>query len=98
MGNHEHVTRHTARTAAVQAGEFAIGVVAAYVVVGAAWAISASVWPPILLAVVLVAVAVAAEVRFGTRVTGFVAGVVPTAVVTAGLLAALVTVLSHLRS
>jgi len=92
------MTRPTARTAALQVGEFAAGCVAAYVVVGAAWAMSGAVWAPLLLAGVLVAVAIAAEVRFGAKATGFVVGVLPTAVVTAGLLAALATVLNRLST
>lgn len=90
--------RPTARGTAVQVGEFAVGVAAAYVAVGAAWAATGAVWAPILIAAALVAVAVAAELRFGPRVTGLVAGMLPTAVVTAGLLAALTLVLARLSS
>jgi hypothetical protein len=79
-------------------GEFAVGSFAAYVVIGAAWALSGALWAPLLLATGLVAAAITAEIRFGAKATGFVVGVVPTAVVTAGLLAALVAVLNHLSA
>jgi len=92
------MTRTTARVAAVQVGEFAIGSAVAYVAVGAAWAVTAALWAPILVAAAVVVIAAAMELRFGSKVTGLVAGMLPTAVVTAGLLAALTIVLTHLRS
>lgn len=84
--------------AAVQLGEFGVGVVAAYVAVGAAWALTSTLWLPLLVATLLVAAAVGVELRFGERVLGLVAGVLPAAVVTAGALVALTTVLSKLAA
>lgn len=84
--------------AALQVGEFAVGASTAYVAVGAAWALTATVWAPLLVAAVLVASAVAAEIRFGDRVLGLVAGMLPAAVVTAGALAALAGVLTNLTA
>jgi hypothetical protein len=84
--------------AAVQVGEFAAGAAIGYIAVGAAWAATAAIWTPVLVAIVLVAVAVAAEVRYGDRVLGLVAGTVPAAVVTAGALTALSAVLGNLRA
>lgn len=84
--------------AAVQVGEFAIGSTTAYVAVGAAWAATAAIWAPMIVAAALVLTAVAIEIRFGNRVTGLVAGMLPTAVVTAGVLAALTVVLARLSS
>jgi hypothetical protein len=82
----------------VQIGEFAVGVAAAYVLVGAAWAATAAVWAPVVVAAALVVAAIAIELRFGPKVTGLVAGLLPTAVVTAGLLAAMTVVLARLSS
>ncbi|HMC70748.1 MAG TPA: hypothetical protein VKJ07_16440 [Mycobacteriales bacterium] len=88
----------TVRGAAVQVGEFVVGTAAAYVAVGAAWAVTAAIWAPLLVAAALVAFAVAVELRFGAKATGLVAGILPTAVVTAGLLATLTLVLARLSS
>jgi hypothetical protein len=76
------------RTAAVQVGEFAIGVAVAYAAVGAAWALSGKVWPLLLAAAVVVAVAITLEVRYGQKATGLVAGLLPTALLAASLFAA----------
>jgi hypothetical protein len=92
------VTRTTARGAAVQVGEFAVGTAGAYVAVGAAWAATAAVWAPLLVAAAVVVLAIGIEIRFGSKATGLVAGMLPTAVVTAGLLAALTLVLARLSS
>ena len=92
------MARTSARDAVVQVGEFALGTTAAYLVVGAAWAATATVWAPTLVAAGLVALAVAMVIRFGPKVTGLVAGLMPTAVLTAGALTALTLVLTHLRS
>ena len=92
------MTRTTARGAALQVGEFAVGSAAAYIAVGAAWALTAALWAPILVASVVVIGAAAMELRFGAKVTGLVAGLLPTAIVTAGLLAALTVVLTRLSS
>jgi hypothetical protein len=91
------MTRTTARHAAVQVGEFAVGAVAAYAAVGAVWLATGAPWAPILVALALAAAAAVAEVRFGPRATGFVVGVLPTAVVTAGLLAAVSLIVARLH-
>jgi hypothetical protein len=78
-----------ARTAAVQVGEFAVGVAIAYSAIALAWTLSGSLWPLLLAASVVVAVAIAAELRFGPKVTGLVAGMLPTSLLAAGLLGAL---------
>jgi len=97
-GHHyEVVTRSTARHAAIQVGEFAIGAIAAYVAVGAVWLATGAPWAPILVALALAASAALVEVRYGAKVTGFVVGVLPTAVILAGLLAAVSLVLARYR-
>ena len=83
------VTGSRLQTAAVQVGEFAVGVAVAYAAVGAAWALSHAVWPMVLAAVIVVVAAVAAELRFGSKVTGLVAGMLPTSLMAAGLLVTL---------
>jgi len=96
--HHSVMTHPTARSTAVQVGEFVVGVAGAYLAVGAAWAASGTLWAPLVVAAALIAVAALVEVRLGPRATGFVVGVLPTAVVTAGLLTALTSVLSHLST
>jgi hypothetical protein len=91
------VTRPTARTAAVQVGEFALGALAAYVAVGAVWVATGAPWAPILVAVALAVSAALVELRYGARATGFVVGVLPTAVVMAGLLATVSLVVANYR-
>ena len=91
------VTRTTARHAAVQVGEFAVGAVAAYVAVGAVWLATGAPWAPILVALALTAAAALLEMRFGSKATGFVVGILPTSVVLAGLLAAVSLVLARYR-
>ena len=88
----------TVRGAAVQIGEFVAGTALAYLAVGAAWAATAAVWAPLLVAAAVVSLAVGIELRFGAKATGLVAGLLPTAVVTAGVLAALTLVLTRLSS
>lgn len=83
------VSAHRLQTAAVQIGEFAVGVVVAYVAVAVAWSLSHAVWPMIVAALLVVAVAIAAELRFGSKATGLVAGMLPTSLMAAGLLVAL---------
>jgi hypothetical protein len=92
------MTRTTARGAAVQVGEFAVGTAVAYIAVGAAWAATAAVWAPLLVAAGVVVLAVGIEIRYGSKATGLVAGMLPTAVLTAGVLAALTLVLARLSS
>src|SRR5436305_14328505 len=97
-GHHyEVVTRSTARHAAIQVGEFAIGAIAAYVTVGAVWLATGAPWAPIVVALALAASAALVEVRYGAKVTGFVVGVLPTAVILPGLLAAVSLVLAGYR-
>jgi hypothetical protein len=89
------MSRPRARTAAVQVGEFAFGVVASYVAVGLAWVLAGALWAPIVTALVLAAAAAAAEVRYGAKATGLVVGVLPTALFTAALFAAASVLLAH---
>jgi hypothetical protein len=77
------------QTAALQVGEFAVGVCLAYAAIAAAWSLSHTVWPLLVAAAVVVAVAIALEVRFGSKATGLVAGMLPTSLLVAGLLVAL---------
>lgn len=77
------------RVAAVQVGEFAVGVTVAYAAVSLAWVLSGAVWPLLLAAAVVVSVAVVLELRYGAKAAGLVAGMMPTALLAAGLFAAL---------
>ena len=74
--------------AALQAGEFAVGVTVAYAALAAAWALSHSIWPLFLAAAIVVAAAIVIELRYGSKATGLVAGLLPTALLFAGLLVA----------
>jgi hypothetical protein len=85
------------RSAALQVGEFAVGVVVAYAAVGAAWALSHSIWPLVLAAVAVTAVAIVIELRYGAKATGFVVGLLPTSLMAAGLLVALSLVVYRLN-
>jgi hypothetical protein len=76
------------RNAALQVGEFAVGVTLAYAAVASAWALSHAVWPLVLAALLVATVAVVIELRFGSKATGLVAGMLPTSLLTAGLLVA----------
>src|SRR4051794_6117417 len=80
------MARMPVRNAALQVGEFAVGVVAAYAAVGAAWSLSHSIWPLLLATAAVVAIAVVIEVRYGAKATGLVVGLLPTSVMAAGLL------------
>jgi hypothetical protein len=91
------VTRATARHAAVQVGEFAVGAVGAYAAVGAVWLATGAPWAPILVALALAVSAALLELKYGAKATGFVVGVLPTAVVLAGLLTAVSLVLARYR-
>jgi hypothetical protein len=75
------------RAAALQVGEFAVGVTVSYVAVVATYALTTAVWPALLVA--LVVVGITAEVRWGPKATGLLAGLVPTALVAVALVAAL---------
>jgi hypothetical protein len=81
-------TRVGVRNAAMQVGEFAIGVTLAYAAVAAAWTLSHAIWPLVLTALLVAAAAVVVELRFGAKATGLVAGMLPTSLLTAGLLVA----------
>jgi hypothetical protein len=77
------------RQAAIQCGEFAVGVAVAWTAVALAWAVSPTIWPLVAAAVVVVGVAIAIELRWGAKATGLVAGMLPTTLVAAGLLGAM---------
>ena len=87
----------TARHAAAQVGEFAVGAVAAYAAIGAVWLLTGAAWAPAVMALALVLVAIAIELRFGPRATGLVVGVLPTALLTAGLLTTFSLVIARLQ-
>lgn len=92
LGHRAHdgdMARIAARSAAVQVGEFAVGVAVAYTAVALAWSLSASIWPVVGAAVLMAAVAVVLELRYGAKATGLVAGLLPTSMLVAGLLVAL---------
>jgi hypothetical protein len=67
------------RAAALQVGEFAVGVVVAYAGVAATFALTGSLWPVLLVAAGLISAGISAEVRWGPRATGLLAGLAPTA-------------------
>jgi hypothetical protein len=77
------------RAAALQVGEFAVGVTVSYVAVVATYALTTAVWPALLVTLALVVVGITAEVRWGPKATGLLAGLVPTALVAVALVAAL---------
>jgi len=81
------------RAAAVQIGEFAVGVVVAYACVGAAFALTQSLVPVVLVALTVAAVGLAAELRWHTRATGLAAGMISTALLAGGMFAAFSLVL-----
>lgn len=83
------MARIATRHAAVQVGEFAVGVVVAYTAVALAWTLSSSIWPVVAAALLMVGVAVALELRYGAKATGLVAGILPTSMLVAGMLVAL---------
>ncbi|HEX4654905.1 MAG TPA: hypothetical protein VH274_04105 [Mycobacteriales bacterium] len=83
------MARVPVRSAALQVGEFAVGVTVAYAAIGAAWAVSHSILPLVLAAVAVVAAAIALELRYGAKATGLVAGLLPTTMLIAGFLVAM---------
>lgn len=83
------MARIAPRTAAVQVGEFAVGVAVAYGAVALAWSMSGAVWPLLLAAAVVVAAAIGLELRYGSKAAGLVAGMLPTSLLVAGLFVAL---------
>jgi hypothetical protein len=84
-----HLPRPRLQTAATQIGEFAVGVVIAYVAIALAWSLSNSVWALVGAAFVVAVAAVLVELRFGSKATGLVAGMLPTSMLLAGLFIAL---------
>jgi hypothetical protein len=94
---HHDVMTRLPRAAALQVGEFAVGVAAAYAAVGAVWALTQAVWPVLMVAAALVALAVGAELRWGPKATGLVAGLMPTALLAAGVFASFSLVLYRLH-
>lgn len=91
------MTRVPVRSAALQVGEFAVGVTVAYAAIGTAWALSHTIWPLVLAAVVMVAAAIALELRYGAKATGFVVGLLPTSMLAAGFLVAMSLVVYRLN-
>ena len=83
------MARMPVRSAALQLGEFAVGVTVAYAAIGAAWAVSHSIWPIVLAAVIIVAAAIWLELRYGAKATGLVAGLLPTSMLVVGALVAM---------
>jgi hypothetical protein len=69
----------------------------AYAAIGAAWAVSHSIWPLVLAAVVIVAAAIWLELRYGAKATGFVVGLMPTSLLAAGFLVAMSLVVYRLN-
>ena len=91
------MARVPVRSAALQVGEFAVGVTVAYAAIGAAWALSHSILPLVLAALVVVAAAIALEMRYGAKATGFVVGLLPTSMLIAGFLVAMSLVVYRLN-
>jgi hypothetical protein len=91
------MSRIPVRSAALQVGEFAVGVTVAYAAIGAAWALSHSILPIVLAALIVVAAAIMLELRFGAKATGLVAGLLPTSLLATGLLVAMSLVLYRLN-
>jgi hypothetical protein len=91
------MARVPVRSAALQVGEFAVGVTVAYAAIGAAWALSHSIWPLVVAAVVMVAAAIALELRYGAKATGFVVGLLPTSMLAVGFLVAMSLVVYRLN-
>jgi hypothetical protein len=91
------MVRVPVRSAALQVGEFAVGVTVAYAAIGAAWAVSHSIWPLVLAAVAIVAAAIWLELRYGAKATGFVVGLMPTSLLAAGFLVAMSLVVYRLN-
>lgn len=85
------------RVTAVQVGEFAVGVVAAYAAVGGTWALTQTVWPVVLVATAIVVVAAVAEWWWGEKATGLVVGLMPTALLAGGVFSAFSLVLYRLH-
>ena len=91
------MSRVPVRAAALQLGEFAVGVVIAATAVGATYSMSHAIWPLVLVATLVATIAVMVEVRFGAKTTGLFVGLLPTAVLAAGLLIAVSLVVYRLN-
>jgi hypothetical protein len=91
------MTKLPVRVAALQVGEFAVGVTVAFAAIAAAWTLSHSIWPLLLAALVVAGAAVVIELRYGAKATGLVVGLLPTSVVAAGLLVAVSLVVYRLN-
>jgi hypothetical protein len=85
------------RYAALQVGEFAVGVAVACAAVAAAWTLSHSIWPLVIAAALVVAAAVTIELRYGAKATGLVVGLLPTSLLAAGMLVAVSLVVYRLN-
>lgn len=85
------------RSAALQVGEFAVGVAVAYAAIVIAWSLSHAIWPLVLAALLVVVAAVVVELRFGAKATGLVVGMLPTSLLAAGVLVALSLVVYRLN-
>ena len=84
------------RAAALQVGEFAVGVALSYAAVGSVWVLTQAVWPVLAVALTIVGLAILAELRWGTKANGLVAGLMPTALLAAGVFSAFSLVLYRL--
>ena len=91
------MTRVPVRAAAIQVGEFAVGVAVAVTAVGATYALSHAILPLVLAAAVVAALAVMVELRYGAKATGLVVGLLPTSLMAAALLIAVTLVLYRLN-
>src|SRR3954471_9290450 len=92
-----HMTKLPVREAALQVGEFAVGVAVAFAAIAAAWTLSHSIWPLLLAALIVAGAAVVIELRYGAKATGLVVGMLPTSVVAAGLLVSVSLVVYRLN-
>lgn len=95
--HHEGMSRVQVRAAALQVGEFAVGVVVAATLIGATYSMSHAIWPLVVVAALVATFAVMVEVRYGAKTTGLVVGLLPTAVLAAGLLIAVSLVVYRLN-
>jgi hypothetical protein len=97
MAHHQGMARVPVRSAALQVGEFAVGVTVAYAAIGATWALSHSIWSLVVVAALIAVAAVALELRYGAKATGLVIGMLPTSMLAAGLLVAMSLVVYRLN-
>ena len=91
------MARMPVRSAALQVGEFAVGVTVAYAAIGAAWAVSHTICPLVLAAVIIVAAAIWLELRYGAKATGLVVGLLPTTLLAVGALVAMSLIVYRLN-